>query len=336
MKIERVYAKLIKHPSIPGYYKHPTKPIWLSKKDDIVLTHKRFIPPSTGGEYKFFLKDHLHVLKLETFLVKPTNAIKLTGNHIDGNKHNCDIDNLEWTSYSGNLIHAYENKLRNDNFFGFIKDLTDGSIRSFMSLRDCAIWLGVNPGKVWRWLNGKREYPFRFKHVIWLQGEGQGALTKGDIGKAPKGAPSPYRVRKVVADSDQEWQYFVNDYSAAKKLEIKLTKLLELGDKGVIESDRWNVKWEFEKIKDYDEYLVAFELDEGYKESLKKRGFNMIKEKTVSNAKRVSVTNHLTGEVTEHENIYEFAKGNNFHVAEILRALKSKDSWNVFVFLFQE
>jgi hypothetical protein len=331
MKVERVYAKLIKHPSVLGYYKHPTKPLWLSKKGDTVLTHKLVqLEPSTGGEYKSILKDHLHVLKLETFLVKPTNAIKLTGNHIDGDKHNCDIDNLEWTSYSGNLIHAYQNKLRNDNFFGFIKDLADGSIKSFMSLRDCAIWLGVNPGKVWRWLNGKRDYPFRFKHAIWLNGEGQGHLTMEDVGKAPKGAPSPYKVRRVVDDSEQEWQYFVNNYSAAKKLGIKLTKLLELGDKGE------NGKWEFEKIKDYDEYLVAFELDEDHKESLKKRGFNMIKERAVIDAKRVSVTNHLTGEVTDHENIYEFAKGNNFHVAEILRALKTKDSWNVFVFLFQE
>lgn len=33
-------------------------------------------------------------------------------NHKDGNKLNNSVDNLEWCSYSDNLIHAYKNNLR--------------------------------------------------------------------------------------------------------------------------------------------------------------------------------------------------------------------------------
>lgn len=36
----------------------------------------------------------------------------LQPNHIDGIKVNCSIDNLEWSTFSGNISHAYKNGLR--------------------------------------------------------------------------------------------------------------------------------------------------------------------------------------------------------------------------------
>ena len=38
-----------------------------------------------------------------------------TVNHIDGNKQNNNIENLEWSSYSDNNLHAYKNSLKTDN-----------------------------------------------------------------------------------------------------------------------------------------------------------------------------------------------------------------------------
>jgi hypothetical protein len=35
-------------------------------------------------------------------------------NHIDGNKTNNSLNNLEWVSYSENMIHAYKTKLQTD------------------------------------------------------------------------------------------------------------------------------------------------------------------------------------------------------------------------------
>jgi hypothetical protein len=51
-----------------------------------------------------------HRLVLETF--SPTLDTTLEVNHLDGNKHNNNIDNLEWVTKSENMKHSYETGLR--------------------------------------------------------------------------------------------------------------------------------------------------------------------------------------------------------------------------------
>lgn len=47
----------------------------------------------------------VHRLVLETF--NPTRNTTLEVNHIDGNKHNNRLENLEWVTSSQNKIHRY-------------------------------------------------------------------------------------------------------------------------------------------------------------------------------------------------------------------------------------
>lgn len=52
----------------------------------------------------------LHRLVAETFIPNPDN--KETVNHIDGNKQNNCVDNLEWATRHEQLVHAYKLNLK--------------------------------------------------------------------------------------------------------------------------------------------------------------------------------------------------------------------------------
>lgn len=57
-------------------------------------------------------KFYIHRLVCEHFQCNEEN--KPCVNHIDGNKYNNSIDNLEWVTHSENNIHSFKNGLRND------------------------------------------------------------------------------------------------------------------------------------------------------------------------------------------------------------------------------
>ena len=60
----------------------------------------------------------VHRLVAETFIEKPDACSEV--NHIDGNKANNSIDNLEWVTGSQNAKHAWDSGLQKNNK-GFLK-----------------------------------------------------------------------------------------------------------------------------------------------------------------------------------------------------------------------
>ena len=58
-------------------------------------------------------KLYIHRLMAELYIPNPES--KRTVNHIDGDKHNNDLSNLEWNTDGENIKHAYDNGLNPGN-----------------------------------------------------------------------------------------------------------------------------------------------------------------------------------------------------------------------------
>ncbi len=82
-----------------------------------LIKNRVMTPAACGSGYlkvmlckeKTYKNKMIHRLVAEAFIPNPEN--KRTVNHIDGNKHNNDVSNLEWNTYSENLKHAYKHGL---------------------------------------------------------------------------------------------------------------------------------------------------------------------------------------------------------------------------------
>jgi len=78
-----------------------TKNVWISK------IGYPCVSISEGG---FSKTEYVHRLLAKAFIDNPEDKKQV--NHIDGNKANNNINNLEWVTPSENILHAYATKLQ--------------------------------------------------------------------------------------------------------------------------------------------------------------------------------------------------------------------------------
>jgi hypothetical protein len=132
---------------------------------------------TVNRQYTFL---YIHRLVAEAFLPNPNQKNEV--NHLDGNKSNNTVNNLQWTTAAENTNHAIrtgltnQNKQGNYNWKGYINIYTKNDIFCYQapSLRYAADWIIKNTkykqarryaiGDV---CNGKRftAYGFKFKRT---------------------------------------------------------------------------------------------------------------------------------------------------------------------------
>lgn len=121
-----------------------------------------------GGE-KYFRAIHRLVAK--AFLINPGNKPEV--NHIDENKLNNHVSNLEWMTKSENINHGTRNERvakavsKTLSIPIIATNLKTGESQEFYGSRECARQLGLNHGNITLVLKGNRRqtggYTFKYK-----------------------------------------------------------------------------------------------------------------------------------------------------------------------------
>ena len=141
--------------------------------DDLNIYNKRTglkLTPhvGSGGYMQVQYKDQngknhhqrLHVILAHCFIPNP-NGYKYI-NHIDSDKTNNNLDNLEWCTNSYNVKHGWHsgNRTHKNNTSIQVYDLNNQYIDKFKSIRECAKTLKLDRHKIARVLKGelKKDY----------------------------------------------------------------------------------------------------------------------------------------------------------------------------------
>lgn len=110
---------------------------------------------SIKGKYKDI---SIHRAVAETFIPNPNNYAQV--NHIDGDKTNNCVDNLEWCTASQNMQHAVKTGLSNFNYCSKkVVALNDNDeiLYRFNSMAEAAKYINGIPEKICMCCRGKRK-----------------------------------------------------------------------------------------------------------------------------------------------------------------------------------
>ena len=93
----------------------------------------------------------VHRLVAEAFIPNPESKPQV--NHIDGNKSNNNVDNLEWNTGSENILHAY--RLSDSHYKTPVRIVETGE--TFDSVKSCAAAINGQSGNISSCIHGKAD-----------------------------------------------------------------------------------------------------------------------------------------------------------------------------------
>lgn len=168
-----------------GFYKISKNGDVYSMERNGTVNSQRVLRPTVGtnGYLKVSLRcngnrhtRNIHRLLAQTFIDNPKNLPCV--NHIDGNKLNNSLSNLEWASYSRNIQHAYDtgltkalrgegrSMLKNEDVLNIVEMKSSGG-----TLRGIAKKFGISAssvsdivlGRTWSHITGIKFNPNKFR-----------------------------------------------------------------------------------------------------------------------------------------------------------------------------
>lgn len=224
--------------------------------------------PSTSN----YGSGRVHNLLASAFIPNPLH--KDIVNHIDGNRENCSIGNLEWVTPAENAKHAVDNGKWSSSNECFLRDIVTGEVRVFASLAQAARFIGYGSSLPYttKYQHGKK-IPLLFRRRFELKLAGDDTpwyYTKESALKTD--SRGPYEIRNVTT---KEVTRFDTLAAIAEFLNVKVGRVytanLTNGERALLEyqirpisEDPWPTAREGidNKSKGYTAYHI--ESDETY------------------------------------------------------------------------
>lgn len=111
-----------------------------------------------NGTHKRFMRHRL----VAKYFLKKRNKDKKFVNHIDGNKENNTIYNLEWVTQSENEKHAFKNKLKKRTNKKLLVEFANEISLVFNNQKELANELGCHQSQISLWVLNKKEIPKKY------------------------------------------------------------------------------------------------------------------------------------------------------------------------------
>lgn len=305
----KAYKEPVKVNTVDGIDFYAVKETgWIPvSKCGLVLGRNKTIcgKPNGGDNYIYFNKFAVHRLVTTTFIPN-TDPKKIFVNHIDGNKQNNHVSNLEWATPSENCTHAYQTGLRPDNKHVLAKDIDTGEILEFNSIWECGRHFKTNGGTIHRILNRPQIRPFKLKYDLTFKGNEFNGFTKDDVVMLEENGSN----RLVIAinkDNENDSIIFSNNKVAAAKFGGSPALILwyigcnGAGEfKNLYKGYRWYYLRDYSKTREQTDKLIEQSVKE-----LEPYKFNM--NPANKKPKKLKITNLETGETQVWDSIKEYA-----------------------------
>lgn len=272
--------------------------------------------PTGSNSYLKCYRVPIHRLVATTFIPN-TDSKKIFVNHIDGNKQNNHVSNLEWVTPSENCTHAYQTGLRPDNKHVLAKDIDTGEILEFKTIWECGRYFKTNGGTIHRILNKPQIRPFKLKYDLTFKGNEFNGFTKDDVVMLEENGSN----RLVIAinpDNENDSIIFSNNRVAASKFGSSPGLInWYIGCNGAgkfknyYKGYRWYYLRDYSKTREKTDKLIEQSVKE-----LEPYKFNM--NPANKKPKKLKITNLETGETQVWDSIkaYAHSKGVKYNTLE--------------------